>query len=108
MEEAPKKNNMLEGFHIKNQDKNGLVLNTNKLYTWFIPKVLRDLEISKGDIVWVRRGRYKNRKKKGNIPVLVMNVYRQELEEHEKIHKPVVGLKERAPKRSKAKKATIS
>ena len=98
MEEAPKKNNMLVGFHIKKQDESGLVLNTQTMYRWFIPKALRDLEIQKGDIVWVRRGLYKNRKKKGNQPVLVMDVYRQELEEHEKVNKPIVGLKERAPK----------
>ena len=98
MEEAPKKNNMLAGFHIKKQDENGLVLETKTMYTWFIPKALRDLEIQQGDIVWVRSGLRQNRKKKVRVPVLVMNVYRQELEEHEKVNKPILGLKERAPR----------
>ena len=97
MKEAPKKNNMLVGFHIKKQDESGLVLHTQKMYRWFIPKALRDLDIQQGDIVWVRSGLRQNRKKKVRVPILVMDVYRQELEEHEKVDKPILGLKERAP-----------
>ncbi|WP_354958225.1 hypothetical protein [Bacillus sp. CECT 9360] len=41
------------------------------------------MDIQKGDIVWVRSGLRQNRKKKVRVPVLVMDVYRQELEEHE-------------------------
>ena len=100
MEEVSKKKNMLAGFHIKKQDENGLVLNTQTLYKWFIPKALRDEEIQKGDIVWVRSGLRQNRKKKVRVPVLVMDVYRQELEEHEKVNKPILGIKERAPQTS--------
>lgn len=90
-----KKNNMLTGFHIKRQDENGLVLQTKKMYKWFIPKALRDSDIQKGDIVLVRNGL---RNKKGLVPVLVMDVYRQELEEHEKVNKPILEIKERAPR----------
>lgn len=97
MEEAPKKNNMLVGFHIKKQDESGLVLNTKKMYKWFIPKMLRDLNIQQGDIVWVRSSLKQHKKRKVRVPVLVMDVYRQELEEHEKVDKPILGLKERAP-----------
>lgn len=98
MEEVSKKKNMLAGFHIRKQDEKGLVLNTNKLYKWFIPKFLRDEEIQKGDIVWVSGGLRQNRKKKVRVPILVMDVYRQELEEHEKVNKPILGIIERAPR----------
>jgi len=60
-------------------------------YRWHIPKRLRENQIKQGDIVLVHTSR-------GKRPVLVMDVYREETKEKEKIYKQVVKIIERALK----------
>ncbi|MGE7921415.1 DUF5839 family protein [Viridibacillus sp. NPDC093762] len=45
-------NNILSSFHIRKIDEDGLNL-CPKMYTWYIPKTLRSLNIQPGDIVQV-------------------------------------------------------
>ncbi|CAH0344150.1 hypothetical protein [Bacillus sp. CECT 9360] len=47
MEEAPKKNNMLVGFHIKKQDESGLVLHTANYVQMVYPESFTRLGYSK-------------------------------------------------------------
>lgn len=86
-------NNTLSGFHIRKVAEDGLKLFA-KVYVWHIPKKLRHLNIQPGDIVQVCA-------KDQEAPVLVMNVYREELEETGKEYKRVIKLLERAPKKEK-------
>lgn len=83
-------NNTLSGFHIRKIDEHGLKL-CPKMYTWHIPKKLRPLNIQPGDIVRV----YANGQE---APVLVMKVFREELEVVGKQYKRVKKLVERVPK----------
>jgi len=86
-----KTNNTIAAFHIIRREENGsLVLNTNQLYTWNIPKRLREDPIQQGDIVRVNTNH-------GRRTVLVMNVFREEFEETGKMYKKVVSVVERAP-----------
>jgi Family of unknown function (DUF5839) len=83
--------NTLSGFHIRKINEDGLKL-CPKMYTWHIPKTLRPLNIRPGDIVQVYA--------KGQVaPVLVMKVFREELEVVGKRYKRVVKLAEKAPKK---------
>lgn len=84
-----KDNNTLSGFHIKSKKGEPLELYPKK-YTWHIPKKLRDLHIQPGDIVGINRG---------NSPVLVAEVFREEIEETGKSYKSIKSLREKAPEK---------
>ncbi len=71
-------NNTVAGFHVLGTENRNLKLNTNKMYHWHIHKRLRDTPIAQGDIVLVQI-------KRGNRPILVMNVFREEDKEKTKI-----------------------
>ena len=87
-----KTNNTLAACHIIRREENGsLVLNTNQLYTWNIPKRLREEPIQPGDIVQVPT-------KKGKRSVVVMNVFREDIEDTGREYKKVMRVLERAPK----------
>lgn len=79
-------NNTLSGFHIKGKKGDALKLYPKK-YTWHIPKHLRELNIQPGDIVAV--GKVKS-------PVLVAEVFREELDDTGKRYKKVVAVFEKA------------
>lgn len=83
-----KDNNTLSGFHIKNSNVEVLKLHPKK-YTWHIPKGLRDLNIQPGDIVGI----------KTSAPILVTEVFREEIEDTGRKYKSVSILYERAPKK---------
>lgn len=86
-----KTNNTIAACHIIRREADGtLVLNTNQLYTWNIPKRLREKPIQQGDIVLVNTAY-------GRRTVIVMNVFREEFEEIGKRYKKVVKVVERAP-----------
>ncbi|GIO20599.1 hypothetical protein J18TS1_36990 [Oceanobacillus oncorhynchi subsp. incaldanensis] len=85
-----KNNNTMAAFHILGTENGALKLNTNKMYHWNIPKRLRKDPIQKGDIVLVPTAR-------GNRAVVVMNVFREEFEETQKLYKKVIKVIERAP-----------
>ena len=87
-----KTNNTIAAYHIFRRDENGaLVLNTNQLYHWNIPKRLREEPIHPGDIVQVPT-------KKGKRSVVVMNVFREDIEDTGREYKKVIKVLERAPK----------
>ena len=93
-----KTDNTIVAFHIIGTGKNGaLKLRSNKLYHWNIPKRLRGNPIQKGDIVLVAA-------KKGRTRVLVMDVFREEFEETQKIYKKVIKVINRAPQNEKSDK----
>ena len=79
-------NNTLSGFHIKSKKGEPLKLYPKK-YTWHIPKYLRELNIQPGDIVAVG---------KAKLPFLVVEVFREELEDTGKRYKRVVAILEKA------------
>lgn len=84
-------NNTIAGFHIYKRLENGMLkLNTSKQYKWHIPKRLRKEPIQQGDIVLVET-------KYGRTQVLVMEIFREELEETNKKYSRVVKVLERAP-----------
>lgn len=84
-----KDNNTLSGFH--RQSKRGEPLKVfPKKYTWHIPKAVRDLNIQPGDLVGV------GREKK---PLVVTDVFREDIEDTGKRYKPVTAFYERAPKK---------
>jgi formylmethanofuran dehydrogenase subunit D len=81
-----KDNNTITGVHFK--IVNGeMEINPNE-YNWHIPKDLRSLNIEKGDIVLVAT-------KKSKCKVLVIDVFREDIEETGKIYKPVVKIVEK-------------
>lgn len=86
-------NNTISAFHIISRKEDSVLkLYTKTLYNWHIIKKLRNDSIQPGDIVLVEtQGRL--------APVLVMNVFREELEETNKHYKRVVKILERAPKK---------
>ena len=85
-------NNTLQGFHIKSKKGEPLKLYPKK-YTWHIPKKMRDLNIQPGDIVGVAG-------LKGNfVPVLVTDIFREELEDTGKRYNRIVSLRERVPEK---------
>ena len=87
-----KTNNTIAAYHIFRRDENGaLVLNTNRLYHWNIPKRLREEPIQPGDIVQVPT-------KKGKRSVVVMNVFREDIEDTGREYRKVIKVLERAPK----------
>lgn len=83
-----KDNNTLKAYHIRSKKGEPLKVDTKK-YTWHIPKHLRSLNIQPGDIVGVRRTQ---------APILVVEVFREDVEDTGKNHKSVSGIFERAPK----------
>lgn len=91
-----KTNNTIAAFHIDSKKDGILKLKTSKLYHWNIPKRLRNNPIEKGDIVLVPS-------KKGKSRVLVMDVFREEFEETQKLYKKVIKVIERAPKKETVK-----
>ena len=88
-----KTNNTIAAFHITGKDHEGhLKLRTTKLYHWNIPKRLRKDPIQKGDIVSVDA-------KTEKAPVLVMDVFREEFEETQKLYRKIRRIIERAPEK---------
>lgn len=81
--------NTISGFHVRSKVGEPLKIHSKK-YIWHIPKILRGLDIQPGDIVGLR---------KTKAPVLVVEVYREELEDTGKYYKKVGSLYERAPKK---------
>lgn len=84
-----KNNNTLSGFHVKSKDGEPLKLLPKK-YIWHIPKDLRGLDIQPGDIVGI---------KKTKTPILVLEVFREDIEDTGKSYKSIAFLYERAPKK---------
>lgn len=82
-------NNTLSGFHIKGKEGNAFKLYPKK-YTWHIPKHLRELNIQPGDIVSVG---------KKMVPVLVTEVFREDLGDTGKRYKRIRAVFEKAPGR---------
>lgn len=80
-------NNTLSGFHIKSR-KNEVLRIYPKKYIWHIPKKLRDANIQPGDIVAAGETM---------APVLVTEVFREELEKTGRQYKKIVKLVEKAP-----------
>lgn len=66
------------------------------MYHWNIPKRLRDNPIKKGDIVLVPTAQSKAR-------VLVMDVFREEFEETQRLYRKVIEIVERAPNKEAVK-----
>jgi primosomal protein N' len=88
-----KTNNTIAAYHIFRWDENGApVLNTNQLYHWNIPKRLREDSIQPGDIIQVPT-------KKGKRSVVVMNVFREDIEDTGREYKKVIKVLERAPEK---------
>jgi len=85
-------NNTIAAFHVVHHKNKVLKLYTNQLYHWHIPKKLRPKQIQAGDIVLIETN-------KGHSHVLVMNVFREELEETNKTYKRVCKIIERKPKK---------
>lgn len=85
-----KSNNTIAAFHIWGIKNGVLKLNTKKMFHWNIPKRLREDPIQKGDIVLVST-------KQGKKRVLVMDVFREEFEETQKLYKKVIKIVEKAP-----------
>lgn len=83
--------NVIKGLHILGRENGNLKLNSNRQYHWHIPKRLRQDQVQQGDIVLVFTSR-------GKRPVLVMDVYREEIREKKKKYKQIVKVMERAPK----------
>jgi len=83
------KNNTLSGFHVKSKVGEPLKLHPKK-YTWHIPKGLRGLDVGPGDIVGLR---------KTKAPILVAEVFREDLEDTGKYYEKISCLYERAPKK---------
>ncbi|MEK5081186.1 DUF5839 family protein, partial [Solibacillus sp. FSL W7-1436] len=67
-----------------------LILDTRKKYTWHIPKHIRSLNVQPGDIVCVKRTK---------APVLVVEVFREDIEDTGKLYKSISGVYERAPRK---------
>ena len=84
-----KDSNTLSGFHVKSKDGEPLKLRPKK-YIWHIPKYLRGLDIRPGDIVGIR---------KSKEPILVAEVFREDIEDTGKTYKSISCLYERAPKK---------
>lgn len=85
-----KNNNTIAAYHIIGTENDALKLNTDKLFHWHIPKTLRANPIQKGDIVLVLT-------RKGQRRVLVVDVYREDIEDTGKKYKPVKKVLEKAP-----------
>ena len=86
-----KSNNTIAAYHIISRENGVLNLNTNRLYYWNIPKRLRKDPIQKGDIVSVPTAL-------GTRSVIVMDVFREEYEETQRLYKKVNKVLERAPR----------
>lgn len=84
-----KDNNTLSGFHIKSKKGEPLKLHPKK-YTWHIPKKKRSLNIQPGDIVGIRKNR---------SIILVVEVFREDIEDTGKTYASISYLYERAPKK---------
>jgi hypothetical protein len=87
-----KSKNTIAAFHIAGSQDGILKLHTSKMYRWHIPKSLRNESIQPGDIVLVRTSR-------GKSAVLVMQVFREEIEETNRPYKGVIRVLERAPQK---------
>lgn len=85
-------NNTIKALHIISKEAEPLELNTEKVFHWHIPKALREEPIQKGDIVLAKT-------MKGPQKVLVMDVYREELEKTKKRYRRVLEIIERAPEK---------
>ncbi len=85
-------NNTINALHVLSKESEPLELNTEKVFTWHIPKALREEPIQKGDIILVKT-------MKGPKKVLVMDVYREELEKTKKRYRRVIEIVERAPEK---------
>lgn len=87
--------NAIKGFHLKVDTAGKEVVNTNKLYTWYLPKSFRDSlvePIKPGDVVLVRGRRSKSSRTFTHSRVLVMEVFNYDGEDR---HLPVLCVLER-------------
>ena len=75
-------NNTIKARHFK--IVKGVFRINNKDYYWHIPKDLRHLDVKKGDMVLVSA---QGRERK----VIVVDVFREEIEETGKTYKPMLG-----------------
>lgn len=82
-------NNILRAFHIRSKEGEPLRLFPKK-YTWHIPRSMRVLNIQPGDIVGVRRD---------TEAILVVEVFREDIENVGKKYKSISALRERAPEK---------
>src|SRR5699024_6237395 len=82
-------NNTISGFHILGTENGNLKLNTNKMYHWHIQKKLRNTMIAQDDIVLVQT-------KRGNRPILVMKIVREESKEQTRRNKSISNLLDKA------------
>lgn len=89
-------NNTIAAYHITMSKGKILEVKNRKLYHWHIPKCFRHEHIQVGDIVLVRN---KSTTKKRVAMVLVMNVFREDIEIAKKRYRPIINMIERAPKK---------
>lgn len=82
-----KDENTLSGFHIRHRSEDVLKLHPKK-YTWHIPKRLRDLNVQPGDIVATKTG----------APILVTEVFREDIEDTGQAYQSIAKVYERAPR----------
>lgn len=80
--------NTIKAYHIMSKKNGKLQLNTAKLFHWHIPKGMRDIPIEKKDIVLVET-------RKGQKPVLVMDVYREERQKMKEKNNRIIKLIEK-------------
>ena len=59
------------------------ILNPNACYCWHIPRALRSKNIKPGDLVMIRVHEHKE-------VVMVVEVFREEIEETNRVYKPVL------------------
>lgn len=86
-----KTNNTIAACHIRRINSDGTIkLQHKKQYHWNIPKRLRKNPIQKGDIVLAPS---KNRKGR----ILVMDVFREEYEETQRLYKKVIQVLKKGP-----------
>lgn len=81
--------NTIAGYHILGTEHGKLRLETEKIFHWHIPKALREPPVQKGDIVVARTMR-------GERPVLVVDVFREDVEETGKKYRSINKIIERA------------
>lgn len=78
-----KENNTIMAIHIVRTNEDGTLKLHKKRYAWHIPRKLRG-KIEKGDIVAVEA------KNSNNVPVLVVDIFREDSKEVDKNYKRVV------------------
>lgn len=75
------KNNAIQGFHMRRNEEGKMVVLPHKRYIWYLTRRFReslDEPVKPGDVVLVETVGRRGSKKKGNAPVLVMEVFKYE------------------------------